>query len=69
MRVTLAVIAAVLSAAVGLSAPAAVAAEEGWTPLFDGRSLAGWKAPESLASFRVVDGAIAARPTKYYRHG
>jgi hypothetical protein len=59
MRLTLAVIAAVLSAAVGLSAPAAVAAEEGWTPLFDGRSLASWKASESRASFRVVDGAIA----------
>jgi hypothetical protein len=40
MRGTLAVIAAVLSAAVCLSAPAAVAAEEGWALLFDGRSLA-----------------------------
>jgi len=26
---------------------AVIAAEEGWTPLFDGRSLAGWKASES----------------------
>ena len=32
----------------------------GWTDLFDGRSLAGWKAAENPASFRVVEGAILA---------
>ncbi len=59
MRATLAVIAAAASAAALLSAPAAAVADEGWTSLFDGRSLAGWKASESPASFRVVDGTIA----------
>ena len=41
------------------SAAAAGAADEEWIPLFDGKTLAGWKAAESPASFRVVDGAIA----------
>jgi len=42
-------------------APSARPADDaGWTPLFDGKSLAGWKASaEAPASFRVVDGAIA----------
>ncbi len=31
---------------------------EGWLPLFDGRSLSGWKASEHPASFKVVDGQI-----------
>jgi hypothetical protein len=37
--------------------------EEGgeWTPLFDGKSLAGWKAAEHEDAFSVVDGAIVAR--------
>jgi len=39
--------------------PAVHAAEDGFIPLFDGTSLAGWKASENQASFRVVDGAIA----------
>jgi len=45
----------------GLAAfvPGVCAAEDGWTPLFDGTSLSGWKASENQASFRVVDGAIA----------
>jgi hypothetical protein len=34
------------------------AAEAGTVELFDGRSLAGWRAAENPASFRVVDGAI-----------
>jgi hypothetical protein len=32
---------------------------DGWIPLFDGATLAGWQASDSPASFRVVDGAIA----------
>lgn len=44
-----------LGAAVG----AVRAAEADWTPLFDGRSLAGWRAAENPGSFRVVDGTIA----------
>lgn len=35
------------------------AAADGWVPLFDGRTLAGWTANESATGFRVVDGAIA----------
>jgi opacity protein-like surface antigen len=56
MRARLAVLAAALSAV--LAAPA-TAADDGWTSLFDGRSLAGWKGAENPASFRVVDGTIA----------
>lgn len=40
-----------------------------WVPLFDGRSLAGWKAHENTRSFRVVDGQIVAqgpRSTLFY---
>ena len=33
--------------------------DTGWVSLFDGQSLAGWKATENPASFRVVDGTIA----------
>ena len=34
-------------------------ADEGtWMPLFDGRSLDGWKASESPSSFTVREGAI-----------
>lgn len=35
-------------------------AEEGFTPLFDGRSLDGWKIGENPKSFSVQDGAIVA---------
>jgi hypothetical protein len=43
-----------------LAGPAA-AAEEGWISLFDGKTLAGWKAAtEGPTSFRVTDGTIAA---------
>lgn len=31
---------------------------DGWRPLFDGRTLNGWKAGENPASFKVVDGQI-----------
>lgn len=46
----------VLTAAVTRS-PAAD--DAGWISLFDGVSLAGWKASENASSFRVVDGTIA----------
>jgi len=53
-----------LALAAALVAPAAPAAPrkaagESWVQLFDGRSLAGWKASENPASFRVQDGTIA----------
>ena len=34
--------------------------ESGWIDLFDGRTLAGWKAAEAADAFRVSDGAIIA---------
>ena len=49
-----------LAATIALATPALAADEAGWVPLFDGKTLAGWKAAaESPSSFRVVDGAIA----------
>lgn len=35
--------------------------DDGWLPLFDGRTLAGWRASEHPATFRVEDGAIVVR--------
>jgi hypothetical protein len=34
------------------------AADEGWTSIFDGKTLAGWKANENAESWSVKDGAI-----------
>ena len=52
--------------------PDALHAEDDWIPLFDGRSLAGWKASENKDSFKIVDGQIAAdgpRSHLYYSGG
>lgn len=38
-----------------------LAAEEGFTPLFDGKSLEGWKVNEHHESFSVKNGAIVAK--------
>jgi hypothetical protein len=38
--------------------PCGMADDEGWISLFDGKSLAGWKASENTQSWSVVDGAI-----------
>jgi len=43
-----------------LVVPATLHAEAEWMPLFDGRTLHGWKAAESRTSFRAVDGQIVA---------
>jgi len=59
---------------VGLCAVAGVClaaekAEEGWVPLFDGKSLEGWKASEKAESFSVRDGMIcveSGRSHLYY---
>ncbi len=49
-----------LSLSLALAAARDLRADEvGWTSLFDGRSLAGWKASENASSFSVEDGAIA----------
>jgi hypothetical protein len=50
---------AVLAAMSFLLLGSLAAADEDWTSLFDGKTLAGWKAAENPASFRVVDGTIA----------
>ncbi|HVJ09658.1 MAG TPA: DUF1080 domain-containing protein [Acidisarcina sp.] len=51
--------------AILLAAPVAASAfldeSEGWIPLFDGKSLAGWKANEHADTFTVADGRIVAR--------
>jgi hypothetical protein len=36
------------------------AANDGWTSLFNGKDLAGWKANENVETFSVQDGAIVA---------
>ena len=41
--------------------PAPVPAQEEWVSLFDGKTLAGWKAAEHPDSFSVVDGLIQGR--------
>jgi hypothetical protein len=46
-----------------LSAPACLRAaedSEGWVPLFDGKSLEGWKPSENTGSWKVIDAALAA---------
>ena len=40
--------------------PASGAANDGWIPLFDGRTLDNWKAGENSTTFTVRDGAIVA---------
>ncbi len=42
------------------TAATAVAADDGWLPLFDGKSLSGWKASEHADSWRVEDGLLVA---------
>lgn len=57
MKRDLTVLAGLLPAAV-LFVCLGRAASQDWTPLFDGRSLSGWKASEHPESFRVEDGKI-----------
>ncbi len=45
-------------AALAFLGPAAVADDEGWLPLFDGKTLDGWKVHGGTASYAVMDGAI-----------
>ncbi len=42
----------------GLGASGLLAADQGWTSLFDGKSLEGWKASENTQSWSVADGTI-----------
>ncbi|MDR1494232.1 MAG: DUF1080 domain-containing protein [Planctomycetaceae bacterium] len=43
-----------------LTSAASVWAEENWTPLFDGKSLDGWKASESQTTWSAIDGALVS---------
>jgi hypothetical protein len=45
-------------AVVACSATTRGGGSDGWIPLFDGRSLDGWRASEHPGTFRVEDGAI-----------
>ena len=50
-----------LASALGAAACHGFAAEQdGFVPLFDGRSLAGWTPNENSASWKIVDGQLAA---------
>src|SRR5688572_15945280 len=51
------VLASLLAGPAGLRV---AAQSEGWISLFDGKSLQGWKASENSASWKVVDGQLAA---------
>jgi 3-keto-disaccharide hydrolase len=42
----------------GAAARVSAQAKDGWQPLFDGKSLTGWKASDNPASFSVADGTI-----------
>jgi len=43
-------------------------AEAGWMPLFDGKSLDGWKASDDPASFSVADGALVVNAVGGHAH-
>jgi hypothetical protein len=49
---------ALLGGAIGLVS--STRAEDGWLPLFDGKSLAGWRPSESKNSWKVQDGCLLA---------
>ena len=51
---------AAIMSALAAAAPALNAADDGWVNLFDGRSLKGWRASENKASWKVIDGCLAA---------
>ncbi len=42
------------------AAPSLIRGADDWTPLFDGKSLAGWKPSENQGSWKIVDGTLAA---------
>jgi len=46
------------AALVTLATATLPAQDKGWVPLFDGKTLDGWKVGENAATFAVVDGAI-----------
>ena len=48
-------------AAIMIACPMTAADEEGWIRIFDGKTLAGWKANERPENWSVMDGAIHGR--------
>ena len=58
-RVTAIAIALVLAASTGLESSQAAAQADGWTTLFDGKTLAGWNLAGN-ANWEVADGVIQA---------
>ena len=72
MRVRLPLLAAVCGAALLLAphSTTRLQAQDGWVPLFDGKSLDGWKVGENASTFKVEDGAIVVfgpRAHLYYQ--
>ena len=55
---TIARLAAMTLAIAACSAKTSPRSADGWVPLFDGRTLAGWRASEHTATFRVERGEI-----------
>ncbi|MHC4555974.1 MAG: family 16 glycoside hydrolase [Planctomycetota bacterium] len=53
----------ILLSVLGLVTSTAIAQEDGFKPIFDGRTLGGWKAPD-MSYWSVQDGAIIARSTQ-----
>ena len=51
-------IAGAVLALLASAAPAMAQGSEGWIPLFDGKTLAGWKVGANSATFRVENGEI-----------
>ena len=56
------ILAACLVCVIGLI-PAGATAGEGWTDLFDGKTLDGWKVQGGTATYRVEDGMIIGKTT------
>ncbi len=50
-----------LTLALGLTLTASAADKDDWISLFDGQSLAGWKANEAPDTFKVVDGELVVK--------
>jgi len=49
---------------VGFACMGAVAADDGWISLFDGKTLEGWVQKNGTATYRVEDGAIIGKTTE-----
>ena len=53
--------------AIAAAAPADHAADSGWVPLFDGRSLDGWVRRGGQAEYEAVDGMIVGSTARIDR--